>query len=149
MCCSAHIQLDILHDLEVSVKFSWVSFSQKIRSSYKGGTEKRQKMQKEKRRNGKTRKEEKEGQFVSIEKKISKRFGQTILICCVLLGVITSILSYISSISAVSETINSTSDIAADYVAAALNSTRRSRMRRGASHVWLTRQRQRKKRKRS
>ena len=77
-------------------------------------------MQKEKRKNGKTRKEEKEGQFVSIEKKISKRFGQTILICCVLLGVITSILSYISSISAVSETINSTSDIAADYVAAAL-----------------------------
>ncbi len=77
-------------------------------------------MQKEKRKNGKTRKEEKEGQFVSIEKKISKRFGQTILICCILLGLITSILSYISSISAVSETINSTSDIAADYVAAAL-----------------------------
>lgn len=77
-------------------------------------------MQKVKRKIRKTEKEEKEGQFVSIEKKISKRFGQTILICCILLGVITSILSYISSISAVSNTIDSTSDIAADYVAAAL-----------------------------
>lgn len=58
--------------------------------------------------------------FVSIGKKISARFAQTILICCIVLGVITSVLSYISSISAVSKTINSTSDIAADYVAAAL-----------------------------
>ena len=77
-------------------------------------------MQREKRKLGKTGKEGKKGQFVSIEKKISKRFAQTILICCVLLGLVTSILSYISSISAVSNTMNSTSDIAASYVAAAL-----------------------------
>lgn len=62
----------------------------------------------------------KEGDFVSIEKKISTRFAQTILICCIVLGVISSVLSYISSISAISETINNTSDVAADYVAAAL-----------------------------
>lgn len=77
-------------------------------------------MQREKRKFGKTGKEEKRGQFVSIEKKISKRFAQTILICCIVLGLVTSILSYISSISAVSNTINSTSDIAASYVSAAL-----------------------------
>ena len=62
----------------------------------------------------------KEGDFVSIEKKISSSFAQTILICCIVLGAVTSILSYISSISAVSETINNTSDVAAEYVAAAL-----------------------------
>ncbi len=62
----------------------------------------------------------KKGGFVSIEKKISKSFAQTIMICCIVLGVITSILSYISSISAVSETINDTSDVAAYYVSAAL-----------------------------
>ena len=62
----------------------------------------------------------KEDDFVSIEKKISARFAQTILICCIVLGVISSVLSYISSISAISETINNTSDVAADYVAAAL-----------------------------
>lgn len=62
----------------------------------------------------------KEGDFVSIEQKISKRFAQTILICCIVLGVVTSVLSYISSISAISETINNTSDVAAEYVAAAL-----------------------------
>lgn len=77
-------------------------------------------MQKEKGKLGKRGQNEKDGQFVSIEKKISKRFAQTILFCCVLLGVAASILSYISSISAVNDTINSTSDIAADYVAAAL-----------------------------
>jgi len=63
---------------------------------------------------------EKNGGFVSIEKKISKSFAQTIMLCCIVLGVITSILSYISSISAVSETINDTSDVAAYYVSAAL-----------------------------
>lgn len=62
----------------------------------------------------------KEGDFVSIEQKISKRFAQTILICCIVLGVVTSVLSYISSITAISETINNTSDVAAEYVAAAL-----------------------------
>lgn len=62
----------------------------------------------------------KDGGFVSIEKKISMRFAQTILICCIVLGVITSILSYISSISAVSKTIDNTSDVAADYLAASL-----------------------------
>lgn len=69
---------------------------------------------------GKREKGKKDGGFVSIEKKISARFAQTILICCIVLGVVTSVLSYISSISAVSKTINSTSDIAADYVKAAL-----------------------------
>lgn len=60
------------------------------------------------------------GEFVSIEKKISKRFARTIMICCIMLGAITSILSYVSSISAVSNTINNTSDVAANYVAASL-----------------------------
>jgi len=59
-------------------------------------------------------------QFVGIEKKISKSFGNMIIICCIILGIITSVLSYISSISAVSKTINSSSDLAASYVAAAL-----------------------------
>lgn len=58
--------------------------------------------------------------FVSIEKKISASFAQTILVCCIVLGVISSVLSYISSINAVSETINNTSDVAAYYVAASL-----------------------------
>ncbi len=60
------------------------------------------------------------GGFVSIEKKISSNFARTILVCCIVLGVISSILSYISSINAVSETINNTSDVAAYYVAASL-----------------------------
>lgn len=59
-------------------------------------------------------------EFISIEKKISKRFGQVIMICCIVLGVVTSVLSYISSISAISETINETSAVAANYVSAAL-----------------------------
>ena len=66
-------------------------------------------------------KEKEQGKgFVSIEKKISSSFAKTIMICCIVLGVITSILSYISSINAVSATINNTSDVAAYYVAAAL-----------------------------
>lgn len=60
-------------------------------------------------------------QFVSIEQKISRRFGRVVMLCCIILGVVTSILSYISSISAVSETINNTSDVAAEYVSAALS----------------------------
>lgn len=81
-------------------------------------------MQKEKREEkGLLRKQgtgKNEGGFISIEKKISYRFGRTIMICCIVLGVVASILSYISSVSAISETINNTSDVAADYVAAAL-----------------------------
>lgn len=69
---------------------------------------------------GKKGRSEKGSQFVSIEKKISKRFAQTIMICCILLGAIASVLSYISSINAISNTMDSTSDIAADYVKAAL-----------------------------
>lgn len=61
-----------------------------------------------------------DGCFVGIGEKISKRFGQVIMICCIVLGTVTSILSYVSSISAVSETINNTSDVAADYVSASL-----------------------------
>ena len=67
---------------------------------------------------GKKRKDD--GRFVSIEEKISKRFGQVIMLCCIVLGIVTSVLSYISSISAVSETINNTSDVAAHYVSASL-----------------------------
>lgn len=62
----------------------------------------------------------KEREFVSIEKKISWRFGQVVMICCIVLGVVSSVLSYISSISAVSETINNTSEVAANYVSASL-----------------------------
>ncbi len=58
--------------------------------------------------------------FVSIEKKISRNFGQVLMFCCIILGVITAILSYISAISAVSETIDNTSGVAANYVSAAL-----------------------------
>lgn len=61
-----------------------------------------------------------EGEFVSIEKKISGRFGQVVMLCCIILGVVTSVLSYVSSVSAISETINNTSDVAANYVSAAL-----------------------------
>ena len=64
--------------------------------------------------------ETKAGEFISIEKKISKRFGQMVMLCCIVLGVISSVLSYVSSISAVSETINNTSDVAANYVSASL-----------------------------
>ena len=60
------------------------------------------------------------GAFVSIEKKISKRFAQTVMLSCIILGMITAALSWVSSVSAVSETINDTSDVAADYVTAAL-----------------------------
>ncbi len=66
------------------------------------------------------KKDKNDGQFIGIGEKISKRFGRVIMICCIVLGVITSVLSYISSISAVSETINNTSDVAANYVSAAL-----------------------------
>lgn len=68
----------------------------------------------------KLRRGKQNGEFVSIEKKISMNFAQTIMICCIVLGVITSILSYVSSINAVSEAINDTSDVAAHYVSAAL-----------------------------
>lgn len=66
------------------------------------------------------KKDKNDGQFIGIGEKISKRFGRVIMICCIVLGVITSVLSYISSISAVSEAINNTSDVAANYVSAAL-----------------------------
>lgn len=66
------------------------------------------------------KKNKNEGQFIGIGEKISKRFGRVIMVCCIVLGAVTSVLSYISSISAVSETINNTSDVAADYVSAAL-----------------------------
>ena len=50
-------------------------------------------MQKEKKEEKKLLKQQgtgkKAGGFVSIEKKISFRFGQTILICCIVLGVVT------------------------------------------------------------
>ncbi len=61
-----------------------------------------------------------DGRFIGIGEKISRRFGRVIMICCIVLGVITSVLSYFSSISAVSETINNTSEVAANYVSAAL-----------------------------
>ncbi len=61
------------------------------------------------------------GEFVSIEKKIAKRFGNVIMFCCIVLGVVSSVLCYISSISAVSEAINETSTVAANYVSASLD----------------------------
>lgn len=61
-----------------------------------------------------------EGKFVGIGEKIAKRFGQVIMLCCIILGVAVSVLNYVSSISAVSKTINNTSDVAANYVSAAL-----------------------------
>lgn len=77
-------------------------------------------MQKEKTGKGRFGKKQKDGEFVSIEKKISWRFGQIVMLCCIILGVVTAVLSYISSVSAVSETINNTSDVAANYVSSAL-----------------------------
>lgn len=68
----------------------------------------------------KRKKSKDDGAFVSIAEKVSSRFGQVIMLCCIVLGVVTSVLSYISSISAVSETINNTSDVAAHYVSASL-----------------------------
>lgn len=66
------------------------------------------------------KKDKNDGRFIGIGEKISKRFGQVIMICCIVLGAVTTILSYVSSISAVSETINNTSDVAAQYVSASL-----------------------------
>ncbi len=61
-----------------------------------------------------------DGRFIGIGEKMSKRFGRVIMLCCIVLGVVTSVLSYFSSISAVSETINDTSSVAANYVSSAL-----------------------------
>lgn len=72
------------------------------------------------KREGKASEKRKKGEFISIEKKISSRFGRVIMICCIVLGVITSVLSYISSISAISATINEASALAANYVSSAL-----------------------------
>ncbi len=66
------------------------------------------------------KKDKNDGRFIGIGEKISKRFGRVIMICCIVLGAVTSILSYVSSISAISETINNTSDVAANYVSSAL-----------------------------
>ena len=71
-------------------------------------------MQKEKSKSlfKKSGKSKNNGAFVSIEKKISKRFAQTVMLSCIILGMITAALSWVSSVSAVSETINDTSDVA-------------------------------------
>lgn len=58
--------------------------------------------------------------FVSIEKKISSRFGQVIMICCIVLGIIASVLNYVSSVDALTQALDQTSDVAANYVAASL-----------------------------
>lgn len=63
---------------------------------------------------------DKKNTFISIEKKISKRFAQVIILCCVVLGVVTSVLNYFSSVGAVSQTIDNTSIIAAAYVSASV-----------------------------
>ena len=88
--------------------------------SEEGSAEMRERMQVEDKKDTKS-KTKQNSQFIGIEKKISKRFGQVIIFCCIILGVITSILSYISSINAISETINDTSNVAAAYVAAAID----------------------------
>lgn len=66
------------------------------------------------------KKDKNDGRFIGIGEKISKRFGRVIMICCIVLGAVTSVLSYFSSVSAISETINNTSDVAANYVSSAL-----------------------------
>lgn len=58
--------------------------------------------------------------FIGIGEKIAKRFAKVIMISCIVLGVMASILSYMSSISAVLETIDNTSDVAAAYVSASM-----------------------------
>lgn len=68
----------------------------------------------------KGKKGKEDGGFVGIGEKISKRFGQVIMLCCIIIGVAASILNYISSVSAVTKTINNTSDVAANYVSASL-----------------------------
>lgn len=66
------------------------------------------------------KRDKEEGRYIGIGEKISRRFGQVIMLCCIILGAVSSILSYISSITAVSATINNTSDVAANYVSASL-----------------------------
>lgn len=68
----------------------------------------------------KGKKGKEDGRFIGIGEKIAKRFGQVIMLCCIIIGVAASILNYISSVSAVSKTINNTSDVAANYVSASL-----------------------------
>lgn len=75
---------------------------------------------KRKKEDGKNAGGKQEREFVSIEKKVAKRFGNVIMICCIVLGVVTSVLSYISSVSAISETLDETSAVAANYVSSAL-----------------------------
>lgn len=76
-------------------------------------------MQKENRER-KIKKGDNSKQFVSIEKKISRRFAQVVMLCCIVLGLIASVLNYVSSTSAIEETLDNASDVAANYVAAAL-----------------------------
>lgn len=44
----------------------------------------------------KTQTTNRDRQFVSIEKRIAVRFGQIVSLCCIILGIITSVLNYIS-----------------------------------------------------
>ena len=60
-------------------------------------------------------------EFIGIEKKIAKRFGQVVILSCVILGLITGVLNYVSSINAIDKSIQNMSDIAADYVSASLS----------------------------
>lgn len=68
----------------------------------------------------KGKKGKEDGRFIGIGEKISRRFGQVIMLCCIIIGAAASVLNYISSVSAVSKTINNTSDVAANYVSASL-----------------------------
>ncbi|NBI01893.1 methyl-accepting chemotaxis protein [bacterium C-53] len=60
-------------------------------------------------------------EFIGIEKKIAKQFGQVVILSCVILGLITGALNYVSSINAIDKSIQNMSDIAADYVSASLS----------------------------
>ena len=62
----------------------------------------------------------KKTEFVGIEKKISRAFAVVIISCNILLGVVTSLLSYNATVNAVNKTINETSEVAGNLVSESL-----------------------------
>ncbi|PXV96152.1 methyl-accepting chemotaxis protein [Lachnotalea glycerini] len=61
-------------------------------------------------------KKAKNNDFVGLESQIVYFITTLVIVCCVLLGLVTSYLSYQSSIGAINKTIKETSDVAADLV---------------------------------
>lgn len=66
------------------------------------------------------KKREEQSKFIGIEKKITYFILIMVVICNVLLGVLSAVLNYTSSISAINKTINETSDVAAKLVSTSL-----------------------------